>query len=418
MRSRSDSPKTLLVLSQVYVPDPASVGQHMHDAACEMVRRGWRVIVLTADRGYDDPSRRYARTERIDGVEVVRLPLSSFGKASLGSRLAGGSAFVAQAFAVASALPRIDRVLCSTSPPMCAMAGLALGRTRGVPMTFWAMDINPDQIVATGAMAQDALPVRAFDWMNRRVLEAADSVVALDRYMAERLRAKSPIDRKLSVIPPWPHVEAEAKLLPHADNPFRAAHGLSDKRVVMYSGNLSPTHPVTTILEAAVALRDEPRLSFVFVGGGLGRADIERFVQARRLTNVVTLPYQPLSALRESLSAADVHLVAMGGGMTGIVHPCKIYGAMAVGRPVLVLGPDRCHLGDLVREGDIGWQIDHGDVSAATTLLRGLLAGDGADAELRAKGERARRMIADQLSHATLCGRFCDLLAAPARSTA
>ena len=92
-------------------------------------------------------------------------------------------------------------------------------------MTFWAMDINPDQIVATGTVAEDAWPVRAFDWMNRQVLRAADSVVALDRYMAERLRAKFPIDGKLSVIPPWPHVEAAEAPLPHADNPFRAAHG-------------------------------------------------------------------------------------------------------------------------------------------------------------------------------------------------
>ena len=82
---------------------------------------------------------------------------------------------------------------------------------------------------------------------------------------------------------------------------------------------------------------------------------------------------------------------------------------MAVGRPVLVLGPSRCHLGDLVREGDIGWQIEHGDVAGATALLRGLLGTDGAD--LRARGGRAQRMIAGQLSHAALCGRFCDLIA-------
>ncbi len=62
------SDKTLLVLSQVYVPDPASVGQHMHDAAAERARRGHSVRVVTSARGYDNPARRYPLREERDGV--------------------------------------------------------------------------------------------------------------------------------------------------------------------------------------------------------------------------------------------------------------------------------------------------------------------------------------------------------------
>ena len=54
---------TLLVVSQVYPPDPAAVGQHLADATEEMVRRGWRVVVYTARRGYDDPSVLYPSAE-------------------------------------------------------------------------------------------------------------------------------------------------------------------------------------------------------------------------------------------------------------------------------------------------------------------------------------------------------------------
>jgi hypothetical protein len=50
---------TVLVLSQVYLPDPASVGQHMADVAAAMASRGHRTVVLTADRGYDDPTQRF-----------------------------------------------------------------------------------------------------------------------------------------------------------------------------------------------------------------------------------------------------------------------------------------------------------------------------------------------------------------------
>ena len=53
--SKVTNPKTLLVISQMFVPDPASVGQHMADVASEMARRGHRVHVYTANRGYENP---------------------------------------------------------------------------------------------------------------------------------------------------------------------------------------------------------------------------------------------------------------------------------------------------------------------------------------------------------------------------
>src|SRR5688500_11846663 len=96
VRSDVRSRKTLLVLSQVYVPDPASVGQHMADTAAEMVRRGFRVVVLAAGAGYDDPTIKYKKREVIEGVEIRRFPLSSFGKSSVPLRLLAGTIFMLQ----------------------------------------------------------------------------------------------------------------------------------------------------------------------------------------------------------------------------------------------------------------------------------------------------------------------------------
>ena len=48
-----------LIISQVYVPDPASVGQHVADAAAEMAGRDYHVIVYASARGYDDPGKKY-----------------------------------------------------------------------------------------------------------------------------------------------------------------------------------------------------------------------------------------------------------------------------------------------------------------------------------------------------------------------
>ena len=394
---------TLLVLSQVYVPDPASVGQHMADAAAEMARRGWRVIVLTSRNGYDDPSARYAAREIRDGVEVRRLPWCSFGKRSILTRLLGGLSFVLQAIVRGVRLGPVDVLLVSTVPPMAPLAALVIGRLRGAALKFWVMDLNPDQLVALGRIAPSALPARVLDRLNRRILACATDVVALDRFMARRINAKYDVNDKLAIIPPWPH-EDHLEPVAHADNPFRRGQGLEGKLVVMYSGNHGPSHPFSTILRAAARLRHEPRLLFMFIGGGVGKGEVE----ATGLPNVRSLPYQPLTTLRYSLSAADVHLVTMGDEMVGIVHPCKVYGAMAVARPILLLGPEESHVGDLLDREPIGWMVRQGDVDGAVRLLTSIL--ELPAEELVMRGRRARAMIDAGLSKAHLCGRFCDLL--------
>ncbi len=407
--STRDKPsKTLLVLSQVYVPDPAAVGQYMADAAGEMVRRGWRVVVLTANRGYDDPSVQYPATEVIDGVEIRRLPLSSFGKRSILLRLLGGVLFLAQAVVRGILLKRLSCLLVSTSPPLCPLAALTITAIRRVPIKYWVMDLNPDQMIALGRMKASSLPVRLFDMMNRLILKRATDVVALDRFMAQRLIDKSPgVERKLTVLPPWPQ-EEHLRSIDHNDNPFRAQHALEGKFVVMYSGNLSLASPVDTVLEAALRLREESDLVFVFVGGGLGKQRVEQAIQRHRPGNIILLPYQPLSQIKYSLSAADVHLVAMGDVIVGICHPCKVYGVMAVARPVLLLGPDPCHISDMIAEGGFGWQIRHGNVDAAVQILRQILKMDKND--LAAMGQAAKTLMTRHFSRQRLCGAFCDTL--------
>ncbi len=396
--------KTILAVTQVFPPDPGAVGMHMADAAGELVRRGHRVLVLTADRGYDDPARRYPPREMREGVEVRRLPLSSPGKASLATRALGGMSFVAQAVAAGLAIPNLDAVLVTTSPPFCALAPLAFKAWRGVPFVHWVMDINPDQSVALGQVAQDALVVRAFEALNRAALRQASLVVTLDEFMARRLQDKFPIDSKLEVLAPWPH-DNHLQSIDHAENPFRNEQRLRDKFVVMYSGNHGPSSPVTTLLQAARRLKGRNDILFMFVGGGTGKAEVEAEI-ARGAPNVRSLPYQPLERIKYSLSAADVHVVTVGDEIVGIVHPSKIYGAMSIGRPILLCGPARCHAAPLVEPSGAGLRVDNGDILGAVRAIEALA--DSPNEELVAMGERARRVIRDGFSRDVLLPRFVD----------
>lgn len=408
---RTENRPTLLVLSQVYVPDPASVGQHMHDAAREMVRRGFRVVVYASGRGYDDPSRRYPHREVLDGVQVRRLPLGSFGKGSLVARLAGGAVFLAQAVTRALFTRRLAGVLVSTSPVMASAAGLALARLRRVPLVFWVMDVNPDQAVVTGAVSRSSWAARTLEAINRAAARESSRVVLLDRFMEDRLTDRWGLAGKAEIVPPWSH-DSHLEPVAHGKNPFRSEHGWQGSLVLMYSGNISPVHPVAPILEAARRLRDEPRLRFVFIGGGAGREEVARAIrrdlEETGATNVELLPYQPLSRLGLSLSAADVHLVTMGRPMVGVVHPCKVYGALRVARPVLFVGPVESHVGEILRRSRAGWQVEPEDVEALVERVRSLL---GLSPEAFTRIGRAAAQASQEFSEARLSRRFGEILA-------
>jgi colanic acid biosynthesis glycosyl transferase WcaI len=403
---RTGKRDSILIICQVYAPDPAAVGQQVTDAAEELARRGWRVVVYTAARGYDDPGMRYRSREVRNGVDVRRLPLSSFGKSSIAVRLLAQSLFMVQAVVRGLLTRRLAAVIVSTSPPFAGAGGTVVSWLRRVPLVWWVMDLNPDQMIAAGKTRPSSLVARVFDFLNRLTIRRAACVVVLDRFMAERVSAKRFAHDKVRVIPPWPHVASDEVDSAQVAR-FRARHGIDGKFVVMYSGNHAMQHPLDTLLAAAARLASDDRFRFVFIGGGAGKAAVEEQI-SHGARNIVSLPFLPLGNVAESLPAADVHVVTMGDEVVGIVHPCKIYGALAVGRPVLFFGPDQSHGGDLLRGGGVGWRIAHGDVDAAVAAIR--QAACMAAEDLGAMGRQASRMVAGSLSRASLCGEFCDMV--------
>jgi colanic acid biosynthesis glycosyl transferase WcaI len=196
-------------------------------------------------------------------------------------------------------------------------------------------------------------------------------VVVLDRFMRRRIEAKSVPVEKLCVVPPWSH-DDQVRYDELGRDAFRTRHGLDRKFVVMFSGNLSLVHPAGTLLETAAELADRPDIVFCFVGGGNGVSEVRAMAGRPGLRNVVFLPYQPLCSLSATLSAADLHVVLMGEQMVGIVHPCKIYNILTVGKPFLYIGPSDSHVGDIMgklRTPGGAYHVQHGDVSGAAAAI-------------------------------------------------
>lgn len=400
-----------MVVSQVYPPDPAAVGQHLADVAEEMVRRGWSVAVYTASRGYDDPNLRYASRERRQGVDVRRLSLSSFGKRSLAVRLLAQLLFLAQVLPRLLLCRRLSCLLVSTSPPFAGFFGAVVAAIRRAPLVWWVMDVNPDQLVSVGRISATSWLVTAFDWMNRQSLRAARQVIVLDQHMKAVIQRKASATVTMAVIPPWAGAE-EAGNLAVADDPetnmLRRQLGCGSRVVVMYSGNHAITSPLGTLLEAIRCLGDTTEFAFVFIGGGSGKADVEKLIAEYPELPVHSLPYQPRELLGDSLAAADVHVVSLADYAVGLVHPCKLYGAMAVGRAVIALAPAGSYLGAIVDRHGIGWRVSHGDVAGMIAVLQEISR--AGRTRLRQIGTLAREVAASEFSKTRSVAAVCDIL--------
>lgn len=110
MPKSSSRKKKILVFSQTFAPDPASVGQHITDTAMAMARRGHTVRVYASSRGYEDPSRQYPLKENMQGVDVRRLGLHSL--CNKGAIQAAGR------IGDANGLPTVRKQACSMGTSM------------------------------------------------------------------------------------------------------------------------------------------------------------------------------------------------------------------------------------------------------------------------------------------------------------
>jgi glycosyltransferase involved in cell wall biosynthesis len=358
-----------LLLNQCFYPDVVSTAQHLTDLATELSARGHEVTVIASDRGYDDPQKRFPRRETWRNIHIIRIPSIALGKSSRWQRALNFASFMIVCALRLLVTKRFDVVVALTSPPLISFLAALFVKLKGGRFCYWVMDLNPDEAIAAGWLSETSIAARVLGWMSSYSLKHAQRTIVLDRFMKKRVLAKGALEERVSIILPW-SIDDAVRFSPEGRKEFRREHGFEDRFVVMYAGNHSPCHPLDTMLDAALRLKMRADIAFCFVGGGSEHAKVKQFAMRHELGNVKCLPYQPLDRLAGSLSAADLHLVVMGDPFVGVVHPCKVYNIMAVGAPVLYVGPEVSHVVDIAaQDGGRFFLHSHGDVDGVVRAI-------------------------------------------------
>src|SRR6476661_9497943 len=87
----------IVILNQYYAPDEAATAQIAGDLGAHLARAGHDVTAICCDRSYAKPQKRYARREVIDGVNVVRVRTTAFGRGTTIGRVVDYLGFLAGA---------------------------------------------------------------------------------------------------------------------------------------------------------------------------------------------------------------------------------------------------------------------------------------------------------------------------------
>jgi glycosyltransferase involved in cell wall biosynthesis len=157
-------------------------------------------------------------------------------------------------------------------------------------------------------------------------------------------------------------------------------------------------------------LRDEPRLYFLFAGGGPRRTEIEAFAKEARLTNFSYRPYFAREELGDALAVGDAHLISLGAPFVGVSVPGKLYGIMAAGRPALFVGPAACETADTIRDAGCGHIVDPASGSAPHHIAETLRAWCANPESARQMGQHGRDAFERQYSAETNCEAFRQVL--------
>jgi colanic acid biosynthesis glycosyl transferase WcaI len=389
----------VLVLNQYYWPGVEATA-HLLAELCEALADEFDVTVVTGMVAGADES---GRTEK-GGVEIVRVGSTAYDRSRLSLRAANYLTYLGLSFWEGLKVERPDVVLCMTDPPVIADVALLIARRFDVPLVVVSQDVFPEVAVALKRLDNPAI-VELLRLATRTYLKRADRVVAIGDTMRERLVAKGADRSRIVVIPNWTDT-SDLEPQPR-DNEWAREHDLVGRFVVMHSGNIGHAQDLDTLIRAATFLRDLHELRIVLIGGGARRDELKGLAKLLEVEQVVFMGYQPRELLADSLSAADLHVVGLARGLSGYVVPSRLYGVLAVGRPVLAAAEPDSETATVIEEVGAGVVVPPGRPELLARAIR--KAHDG-EYDLDEMGRRGREWVAGEGDRHVAIARYRELL--------
>lgn len=366
----------ITILNQFYRPNIAPTAHLAASLAEDRAERGDQVTVITSTGGYVAPDvQRHEKTKRTN-PRVVRTWTPMLGKKTVLHRCIDYLSYYLLAMLRVLFLPRQELIVSLTTPPYIAWVAI-LHRLfhRKCKIVLWNMDCYPELAEQAGKLKKGGFLSRIMRWGNRAMFRRIDHLIVLDTAMRDLLMsqyAPCPDQPPTTTIPNW----EDASFFPVGKTyePWEGIDrlGLKDRLVVLYLGNMGQGHEFDQVVEAANQLRNDP-IVFLFIGGGARTAEIVKAKEQLSLDNIIVHPYVPKDMTGSVMSAADCALITLRPWALGIMSPSKLHANLALGLPVLYVGPETSNVDDAIKHYDCGISLRREQINEIVTFLRVLI---------------------------------------------
>lgn len=280
-----------------------------------------------------------------------------------------------------------SHIVVVTNPPTAPFVTALVAGLRNIPFHIVVFDLYPEVLQQTGFSSNSSWLFRRWQSNNRWTFGRAKSLITLSESMKHAVVSYVDSSR-VHIIPNWADREY-IQPVERKSNLFASTHKLTDKFVVMYSGNMGLTHDLESLVDAAAELRDNKEIVFVLIGDGGKRKDLEKQGAALGLANVIFLPYQDAGTFPLAMASADVGIVTLGTGAEGISVPSKTYVNMAAGLAIIAISPANSELNRLVEHLSIGYVVLPAQPAKLAEHIRFLAANAAELSKLKSRSREA-----------------------------
>jgi colanic acid biosynthesis glycosyl transferase WcaI len=301
--------------------------------------------------------------------------------------------------------PRPDLVLTPSPPLTIGVSAWLIARIRGAKVIYNVQEIYPDVAVNVGAVQNRCL-IWCLSFLENLVYRKAHAITVISVRMRDRLIEKGVPAIKLSVIPNFVDTRNFAPL--PKDNVFSRQHGLWDKFVVSYAGNMGRLQQLDVLVEAAALLAANPRIHFLLMGSGTEAEALRQLAAAKGLRNVIFLKHQPYVVMPEAYAAMDACYVSQAIGTSSDGIPSKIYRILSSARPVLACTDVGSDLAKLVEEARAGIVVTSADARVVANAICKAADDEKSWAQL---GRNGRDHVVAQYDRSIVSGKYNCLIA-------
>lgn len=328
----------ILLLGINYWPEQTGIGAFNTWRAEYLASRGYQVTVCTGFPYYPEwkipaeYSGRLVAREKRNGVTILRSWLWVPQRVTSIRRVLHEASFLASSFIRALCSHKPDLLFVASPPLGLGIVAFILSRLWRVPYVFDVEDLQPDSAADLGMLPKSVLPV--LYGLEKFAYKHAALISTLTEGMRRRIIAKGVPEAKVAIFPPRTS-DDYFKVAEEDGNEFRKEHGLAGKFVVTHSGNMGVKQGLHVLLDAAALLRKNTNITFLLVGDGAMRSELQDRARTLQLPNLRFLPLQSEEKFLQLLGATDLALITQQKTVSDIAFPSKTVTLLSSGLPVL-----------------------------------------------------------------------------------